>query len=89
MYFNKREDELVKDTPCEEQSYAEVVHFETNPQTGEDVLNDEGEPMLGFYWRIFDWDYSPLTELIGPYFDCDEAVEAATRHWNNNTWADC
>lgn len=41
--------------------------------------DEEGEPMLGWYWQFVNVDCVPTSEVMGPYGCFDEAATAA--HW--------
>lgn len=53
---------------------AEIHHFFTAPN-GTDTLDEDGEPMLGFYYRL------PGGDLMGPYGCGAEATQAAEAEW--------
>lgn len=44
-----------------------------------DVLDDEGDPMVGSYYQFIDENEIPVGGLIGPYRDNAAAEAAAVR----------
>lgn len=43
--------------------------------------DDDGEPLLGWYWQVAGEDGKPLRDLVGPYRTAHEAEEACARAW--------
>lgn len=68
-----------------QEAYADVYHYFPHPETGEVILDDEGDPMLGYYYQLVN-DVGPLSHLMGPYANADEAEAACLRAWDKGDY---
>lgn len=48
-------------------------------------LDDDGDPMLGFYWQIMD-GRQPVSHQMGPYMTALEAESACKRAWERQDY---
>lgn len=48
------------------------------------ILDDDGDPMIGFYYQFINAEDKPLSGLIGPYKRKGEAATAAQRAFDTN-----
>jgi hypothetical protein len=55
-----------------EEPYAEIIHYFSDPTTGENVVDDFGEPKIGWYWRIR-YQGRQISPEHGPYSTREEA----------------
>lgn len=46
-------------------------------------LDDEGDPLLGFYFQFTDSDDQPVSNMIGPYSHNKAAERAALRAFHS------
>lgn len=61
---------------------ANIHHYEPHPITGEYHRDEDGEPLLGYYYEITDLNGIPLGLPMGPYgtpAECEQACAAAYR----------
>ena len=65
--------------------YANIHYFDYDPQTNNVCLDEDNEPMFGFYFELIDGDGAALCGLMGPYSTKAEVEEAAHKEWANNT----
>lgn len=59
--------------------YADIHHF--NARNKSDMLDVDGDPMLGWYFQLMEGSSVPITELIGPYGSHEECEQAAIQEW--------
>lgn len=59
------------------ESYADIHHFDAKAN----AVDDEGEPLIGWYYQIMQSAEVALSNLIGPYHRRDECEEAAMSEW--------
>lgn len=50
------------------------------------VLDEEGDPLYGFYWEILGFDNLPLTDMMGPYGSRGEAESACQRAYDDGDY---
>ena len=62
---------------------AHIHHYFPHPETGHVDYDDDGDPIIGFYYQIVDLDGEPLSEMMGPYSNAEEAEEACHREWKS------
>lgn len=65
----------------QQQPYADIHHFAANNDTG--VVDDDGDPVMGWYFQLMQNQITPLTALIGPYGSHGECEKAAIREWQD------
>ena len=58
--------------------YADIHHFDGSDKT---VIDDEGDPRLGWYFQFMGSETEPLTSLLGPYGTSRECEAAAIKEW--------
>ena len=61
--------------------HAHIHEFFPHPVTGFIDHDEEGDPMLGFYFQLVDGDGLPVMGLMGPYKTAEDAEEACHREW--------
>jgi hypothetical protein len=61
-----------------------ILIHEFDPNADPTYLDDEGDPMIGFYYQFTDEDDQPISELIGPYSYDKAAEKAAMRAYRSN-----
>lgn len=59
--------------------YVEVISYDKD-ENGEFELDQDGEPMFGFYVRVR-LDEKPISPLIGPYSTSEEAEAYINKNW--------
>jgi len=57
---------------------AHIHHFFSDPATGRVQLDEDQEPMIGFYYEIERPNGAP-THLMGPYTTAEDAEQACQR----------
>jgi len=62
--------------------YGRIHHYSQSKATGLYHLDDEGEPLLGWYFDLVDVNDKILVGLTGPYCDAEEAEAAALKEKN-------
>ena len=67
-------------------TYARIHHFFPHPTTGEVHHDEDGDPILGFYYEFVDEDESSLGRMMGPYSTTEEVEKAAHRAWRNKDY---
>ena len=65
---------------------AHIHHFFPHPDTGYVEYDEDGDPMLGFYYEIVDAEGEPLMEMMGPYRTPEEAEQACHTAWVNGDY---
>lgn len=63
--------------------YAKIHHFFTHPVTGENDYDDNGDPLIGYYFQLMKDPDTPITEIIGPYITDDSCAEAAQLEYDS------
>ena len=66
--------------------HASIHHYFPHPETGHIDYDEEGDPIMGWYFQVIDNNGLPLTHLIGPYGSSDEAEEACEKAWATGDW---
>ncbi len=61
-----------------------ILIHEFDPSIDPTCLDDEGDPMIGFYYQFTDEDDLPVSGLIGPYSYDKAAEKAAMRAFRAN-----
>ena len=64
-----------------EKYHADIHYFFPHPQTGEVSTEDEGDPILGFYYQIKD-EKGPVGHMTGPYGTAEEAEAECQKAWS-------
>lgn len=59
------------------ESYADIHHFDSKSN----VLDEDGEPRVGWYFQIMQNAEVALSELMGPYHKRAECEDAAMTEW--------
>ena len=67
-------------------TYARIHNFFPHPTTGEVHLDEDGDPMLGFYFDLIDDEDNPLCGMMGPYSTTEEVDKAAHRAWRTKDY---
>lgn len=62
-----------------EMIYANIHHYFPHPDTGFVSIDEDGDPILGFYYQLLDDKDEPVSHLMGPYGAAIEAEEAAEK----------
>ncbi len=62
--------------PVQPSYSANIHHYFVDPKTGAVHLDDDGEPLLGFYYEIVDLHGTAVDGLMGPYGDPVQAERA-------------
>ena len=64
-----------------EKMIANIHEFYPHPTTGHVEYDEDGDPVLGFYFEILDNNGYPISQILGPYIDAEEAEQACHRAW--------
>lgn len=59
--------------------YADIHHFKAENRS--EMVDVDGDPMLGWYFQLMEGVNKPLTELVGPYGSHSECEGAALKEW--------
>jgi hypothetical protein len=66
---------------------AHIHYFYAHPITGYVEHDEDGDPILGYYYQIVDDLGEPLMEMMGPYGSSDEAEAACHCDWLRGDYA--
>jgi len=67
-------------------TYARIHHFFPHPTTGEVYYDEEGDPLLGFYYDFVDDEENQIGSMMGPYSSNEQVEAAAQRAWRNKDY---
>ena len=65
---------------------ANIHHFTSDPKKGEIFIDDDGEPLHGYYYEIKGADGVPLHDIVGPYNSAADAEQAAINAWRTKSY---
>lgn len=61
-------------------AYADIHHYEGINAA---IVDDDGDPLSGFYFQLMQGSDEPLTPLTGPYGSKPECERAAMQEWSS------
>ena len=70
----------------EEDLHGNIYGFFPHPQTGAVDYDEDGDPILGWYWQIFDSAEKPVSIKMGPYSTPEAAEEACHEAWQTKDY---
>lgn len=63
------------------EAYADIHHYEG---TDHSVIDDDGDPLSGWYFQLMKAIDIPISALIGPYGSRTDCEDAAIFEWNES-----
>lgn len=63
-----------------------LIHHYGADEKGDYHLDDDGDPMVGWYWELRDKEGKLLTRQIGPYSSREEAEAAVKKSADEGTY---
>ena len=58
--------------------YADIHHYDGSDVT---VVDEDGDPRLGWYFQFMGSNTEPTSSLLGPYGSSKECEAAAIKEW--------